>query len=62
MAARNRHHWVLVVAAVVILEVALLVLWTVSPEELRGVIVLAGAVFAVAVYLGLYALQRARHW
>ncbi len=62
MTVRNGRHWVVVVAAVVILEIALMAFSATVPAELHGVIVLVGAGIGIAVYLGLYALQRARHW
>ncbi len=49
---------VLVVAVVFVV----VVIWAVSPEDVRGVLMLAGGVLTVAVYVVLYVLQRRRHW
>jgi hypothetical protein len=49
---------VLVVAAVFVVAV----IWAVSPEDVRGVLMLAGGVLTAAVYMVLYVIQRRRHW
>lgn len=62
MERSSRRMGILILAAVVAIEVLLAILWTQSPEDVRGLIVLAGGVFAVLTYLGLYVLQRRTHW
>jgi hypothetical protein len=54
----------IVVAAIMIALVALVVVavWTAVPEDGRGLLVLAAAAIGLALYGGLYFLQRRLHW
>jgi hypothetical protein len=53
-----------VVAAFVIVVTVLVVVavWTAVPEDGRGVLVLIAAAIGLALYGGLYVLQRRLHW
>jgi hypothetical protein len=62
MSRPNGRSWLLPVAAATIVLLAFAIIWFAAPEDLRGLVILAGGVVTAALYLGLYALQRARHW
>jgi hypothetical protein len=53
-----------VIAAIVLTVVVLVVvaIWTAVPEDSRGLLVLAAAAIGLALYGGLYVLQRRLHW
>ena len=62
MAGRQGRSWVQFVVAAAILFIAFAIIWTAAPEDVRGPMLLAAGVITAAVYLGVFALQRARHW
>lgn len=53
-----------VIAAIVMAVVVLVVVaaWTAVPEDGRGLLVLAAAAIGLALYGGLYVLERRLHW
>jgi hypothetical protein len=62
MAGRQGRSWVQFVIAAAILLIAFAVTWAAAPEDLRGPMLLAAGVVTAALYVGLFAVERARHW
>ena len=46
-------------AAVIIV---LWAVWAIAPEDVRGLLMVAGGAVTAVAYLVLYAIQRRRHW
>lgn len=62
MHRRSRSLWILILSGVAAVVIVLGAVWTVAPEDARGLLMLVGGALTVAVYLILYAIQRRRHW
>jgi hypothetical protein len=62
MARRSRRTLVLILGATVLVALLLAIVWAAAPDDLRGSLMLAGGVVAVATYAGLYVIERDEHW
>jgi hypothetical protein len=62
MALQDLRRWFPQLAAAVLLVVAFAVLWTVAPEDLRGLVLLGGAALTATTYVAIYVVERSRHW
>jgi hypothetical protein len=62
MRSQSRPTWILILGGTLVVAIVLGAIWAVTPEDARGLLMLAGGAITVAVYLALYAIQRRRHW
>lgn len=59
---RSPSTWILILGGAVAVVIVLGVVWAIAPEDVRGLLMLAGGAMTVALYLALYAVERHRHW
>jgi len=62
MRSQSRSAWTLILGGTIVVAIVLGAVWTLAPEETRGLLMLAAGAITVAIYLGLYAIERRRHW
>jgi NaMN:DMB phosphoribosyltransferase len=54
--------WILILGGIVAIAVVLGAIWAAAPDDVRGLLMLAGGAMTLAVYLALLAIERRRHW
>ena len=62
MSIRTGRTGIPIIAVALIIVVGVAAIWAVTPEDLRGLLLLTAGVVAAAAYGALFVIERRRHW
>ena len=62
MTGPTRRMGILVLAASIVIMVAMAAVWAIAPEDVRGMLLLAGGLLWAAAIVGGYVVERRVHW